>query len=108
MRCALKYDEEKEFIDQNVEAWSVMQSLEEEPAYKETDTKDKGDAEWFRGYKYAIDVICTDLVNAVENEVMTEDQANEIGCLFSGHICEMLFSILDNQEVEDETLEQVV
>ena len=35
MRCALSYDENKELMDQKVAAWGEMQSLEEDPVYKE-------------------------------------------------------------------------
>lgn len=35
MRCALSFDENKELMDQKVAAWGEMQSLEEDPVYKE-------------------------------------------------------------------------
>lgn len=35
MRCALSFDEDKSLIDQKVSSWGEMQSMKEEPAYKE-------------------------------------------------------------------------
>lgn len=40
MRCALSFDEDKDLIDQKVAAWGEMQSLKEEPCYREEDIAD--------------------------------------------------------------------
>ena len=62
MRCALSYDENKDLTDQKLSAWGEMQSLEEDPAYKEEDIKDEKEREYFFGYKMAVDDMCKNLV----------------------------------------------
>lgn len=98
MRCALSFDENKELMDQKVAAWGEMQSLEEDPAYKEEDIKDEKEREYFLGYKMACDEICKDIDNLVEDEMMSEEAYNHLQALMAGSIAMQLFSILDNQE----------
>ena len=98
MRCALSYDENKDLIDQKLSAWGEMQSLEEEPAYKEEDIKDEKEREYFLGYKMACDEICKDIDNLVEDEMMSEEASDHLRALMAGSIAMHLFSILDNQE----------
>ena len=98
MRCALSYDENKDLIDQKLSAWGEMQSLEEDPAYKEEDIKDEKEREYFLGYKTACDEICKDIDNLVEDEMMSEEASEHIQTLMAGSLAMQLFSILDNQE----------
>ena len=98
MRCALRFDENKELMDQKVAAWGEMQSLEEDPAYKEEDIKDEKEREYFLGYKMACDEICKDIDNLVEDEMMSEEASDHLRALMAGSIAMHLFSILDNQE----------
>lgn len=98
MRCALSFDEDKSLIEQKVSAWGEMQSLKEEPAYKEEDIKDKEDAEFFRGYKSAVDEACNLLDTMVEDEELTEDVSEHLQRCLAGSIVELLFSILDYEE----------
>ncbi|MCR4739167.1 MAG: hypothetical protein K5886_02770 [Lachnospiraceae bacterium] len=98
MRCALSYDKNKDLIDQKLSAWGEMQSLEEDPAYKEEDIKDEKEREYFLGYKMACDEICKDIDNIVEDEMMSEEASDHLQALMAGSIAMQLFSILDNQE----------
>lgn len=98
MRCALCFDEEKELIDQSLSAWGEMQSLDEDPCYKEEDIKDEKDSAFFRGVKAAMDSVCVDLDNAVEDEMISEEASEHLQLLMSGKLAMHLFSILDNQE----------
>lgn len=98
MRCALSFDENKELINQKVAAWGEMQSLEEDPAYKEEDIKDEKEAAFFRGIKTAMDSVCHDLENLVEEEEISEEASDELQALMAGELAMQLFSILDNQE----------
>lgn len=98
MRCALSFDENKELIDQKLAAWGEMQSLEEDPAYKEEDIKDEKEAEYFRGFKAAFDVVCKDLESLVEDEDISEEASDEFQAIMAGELAMQLFSILDNQE----------
>lgn len=98
MRCALSFDENKELIDQKLSAWGEMQSLEEDPAYKEEDIKDEKEREHFLGYKMACDEICKDIDNLVEDGMMSEEASDHLQALMAGSIAMQLFSILDNQE----------
>ena len=98
MRCALSYDENKDLIDQKLSAWGEMQSLEEDPVYKEEDIKDEKEREYFLGYKMACDEICKDIDNLVEDEMMSEEASDHLQALMAGSIAMQLFSILDNQE----------
>lgn len=101
MRCALKFDEKVSLSVQKLSAWGEMQSLDEDPEYREEDIEDEKMAEWFRGYKYAIDDVCTDLENAVEEGIITKEALEELESYFSGQVCTALFSILD-EEVNNE------
>lgn len=98
MRCALSYDENKDLIDQKLSAWGEMQSLEEDPAYKEEDIKDEKEAAFFKGVKMAMDSVCHDLENLVEEEKISEEASDELQALMAGELAMHLFSILDNQE----------
>lgn len=98
MRCALSYDESKDLIDQKLSAWGEMQSLEEEPAYKEEDIKDEKEKECFAGYKMACDEFCKDLDNCVKDEMISEEASDHLQTLMVGSLAMQLFSILDNQE----------
>lgn len=98
MRCAITFDENKPLYNQKVKAWGEMQSLEEEPAYKEEDITDDKDRSFFDGYKFALDDVYNALELLVEEEEITKEQSEKIQTCLSGSLCEMLFSILDNCE----------
>ncbi|MCQ2558846.1 MAG: hypothetical protein MJ135_06990, partial [Oscillospiraceae bacterium] len=83
---------EKEFLAQKVSAWGEMQSLEEEPAYKESDIKDEQERAFFCGYKYAVD----ELVSLIKDDT-SEWTKEDIKEIMIGNICMNLFSILDQQ-----------
>lgn len=101
MRCAIQFDEDKPLIEQNVNAWSEMQSLDEEPAYREENIKSVEDKEFFRGYKFAMDDVCKILDNFVVDNELTNKVSEEIQRWMSGDLCMHLFSILDNQPEDD-------
>ena len=101
MRCALKWDEEKDLIDQKLSAWGEMQSLTEEPHYKEDDIKNEKDKEFFFGFKMAFDFVCNILDNMVSDEEITEEISEEIQKYFPGELAMQLFSILDHQPQEE-------
>lgn len=112
MRCALKFDEDKNLSEQMLSAWGEMQSLKEDPAYKEENIKDGKDRGFMEGYKAALD----DVFNNLENNMdafMDIDESNTLGKirkeiveevtaalseLAAGELAMQLFSILDNQE----------
>lgn len=98
MRCAIKIDEEKSLYKQKVSAWGELQSLNEEPGYKEEDIKSEADKKFFEGYKFAFDEVDSILKNAIEEDTISEDEADDIRTSMSGSLCMMLFSILDEQE----------
>lgn len=98
MRCALSFDENKDLTEQKLSAWGEMQSLKEEPAYKEEDIADDEDKAFFRGVKAAMDAVSIDLENAVVDEIISEDANEHLQTLISGELAMHLFSILDNQE----------
>ncbi|MBO4819120.1 MAG: hypothetical protein J5528_03170 [Firmicutes bacterium] len=98
MRCALSFDENKDLIEQKLSAWGEMQSLEEDPAYKEEDIKDEKQKEYFIGYKMACDEFCKDLDNMVEDEMISEEASDHLQALIAGSLAMQLFSILDYQE----------
>ena len=98
MRCALSYDKNKDLIDQKLSAWGEMQSLEEDPAYKEEDIKEEKERECLLGYKMACDEIWKDIDNLVEDEMMSEEASDHLQALMAGSIAMQLFSLLDNQE----------
>lgn len=104
MRCAVEFDENKPLCDQEIKAWGEMQSLEEEPGYRESDIKDEREQEFFRGYKFAFDTVCTILDNLTDeiHEELTQEQSEEIQRWMNGELCEVLFSILDNQACDEE------
>ncbi len=110
MRCELQYDKNESFINQSVNAWGELQSLKEEPAYREEDIKDEGDRQFFRGYKYAVDRMIRNVENIIDDQFddvycdgirkAMDDLVEELKSDASGDICMLLFSILDNQECE--------
>lgn len=103
MRCAVDFDESKPLYEQEVKAWGEMQSLNEEPSYKESDIKDEREKEFFKGYKFAFDAVCNILGCLEDEEDLTGEQKDEIEIRMSGELCMMLFSILDNEcEFDDE------
>lgn len=110
MRCALRYDPAEEFVNQTVSAWGEMQSLNEEPSYKETDLN-RGNRTFFRGYKMAMDEAVASLRNALFDYTDEDTDDSEILQGFienvTADICMALFSLLDEQmEMEDEKYEQ--
>lgn len=106
MRCALDYDENKLFTEQNVNAWGELQSVKEEPAYKEEDIKDRYDKGFFRGYKAALDQIRTELDLLVEDGLSATEIFDEVQIYMDGDLCMLLFSILDEQLCREEKEEQ--
>ena len=98
MRCAIDFDENKLLMEQNVRAWGEMQSLKEEPNYREEDIRDERAKNFFQGYKMALDDVCAVLGCCVEDGTISEEDSEEIQGLMGGDLCELLFSILDNQE----------
>ena len=98
MRGALSFDENKDLLDQELSAWGEMQSTDEEPCYKESDIEDERDAAFFRGVKAAMDSVCTDLDNLVEDGELSQDTSDYLQVLMAGELAMYLYSILDNQE----------
>lgn len=101
MRCDLDYDPEKMFSEQKVEAWGVMQSLTEEPCYREEDIKDPLNLLYFRGYKAAVDESIVALSEILFDDIGSIEEFKE-WC--AANICMLLFSILDEQS-ENEVCE---
>lgn len=102
MRCAIDFDENKPLVDQEIRAWGEMQSISEEPCYKESDIKKEKDREFFFGYKAALDDACNVLEQFVEFGDLDEATSEEIQCYLSGELCMQLFSILDNEYCEED------
>lgn len=102
MRCAIYFDESKPLVEQEVMAWGEMQSLDEEPSYKESDIKDEAEKKRFEGYKKGFDDVCTDLENLVSDGVISEYQSGEIQNRMCSDLGMALFSILDNEIEEDD------
>lgn len=100
MRCAVDFDENIPLYDQEIKAWGELQSLTEEPGYRERDIKEVEDQEFFKGFKFAFDSVCNTLDNLAFDGTIKTYQQEEIERFMSGALCEMLFSILDNQEDE--------
>lgn len=98
MRCALQFEADKDLTEQEVNAWGEMQSLEEEPSYREADIEGEKEKGYFLGFKSAFDFFCNLLDNLVEDEVITNDISDEIQSYMPGELAMQLFSILDNQE----------
>jgi len=98
MRCALSIEENKPLYQQEIKAWSEMQSTKESPAYKESEIKSKEEQEFFSGYKFALDNIYAALNSLLHEEVINSEQIEYIKNYMSGDLCMLLFSILDNQE----------
>lgn len=98
MRCALRYDDETRFAEQKVSAWGELQSLAEEPSYKEAELSKENSA-IFTAYKMAMD-------DAVDNYEACSEAGYDVDVfkrMCAGSICELLFSLLDEQgENEDE------
>jgi hypothetical protein len=95
MRCSLKYNKEQHFNEQMVEAWGEMQSVNDEPSYKESDLN-KENALYFRAYKLAMDS-AIGLFGIIHEE---EELREEFEAMCAGDICMLLFSLLDEQGEE--------
>lgn len=102
MRCALDFDENLPLAKQNLRAWSEMQSLDDEPAYKETDIKDSNSKSFMFGYKSAMDDVCKVLDNFVEDGNLARNTSAEIQTWLSSELCMQLFTILDDEPDSDE------
>ena len=98
MRCALSFNEDERLYDQEVSAWGEMQSMNEEPSYKESDIADPGDKRLFEGMKWMIDEVYSDLECMEDDGMITEEASEHLQALMSGNLAMMLFSILDRQE----------
>ncbi len=112
MRCALQFDEHKDLSNQMLSAWGEMQSLKEDPAYKEEDIKDARDRGFMKGYKAALDDVFNNLENNMDaymdidgsstlgkiRKEIVEEVASALSKLAAGELAMQLFSILDNQE----------
>ena len=98
MRCALSYDENKELSEQSLSAWGEMQSLDEDPGYKEADIASEKERAYFKGFKAACDSVCHDLDALVDDEEISEEASGNIQALMAGELAMQLFSILDYQE----------
>lgn len=98
MRCALNFDEDKPLAEQSISAWGELQSLNEEPSYKESDIKDENDKNWLHAYKCAFDDVCNILDNLKFEGSIKNKHLEAIEVRMSGELCMQLFSILDNQE----------
>lgn len=98
MRCALSFDEDKDLIDQKVAAWGEMQSLKEEPCYREEDIADGRQRAGFAGYKAAVDDVCRDLDLLLEDGEITENASLSLQRLMAGSIAMQLSGILDSQD----------
>jgi hypothetical protein len=98
MRCALSFDENTALYEQKVKAWGELQSLDDEPAYKEDDIVNEYDKAFFRGVKTAFDYVCNELDEMVELGELAENTSHYIQSGMSGELCMHLFSIIDNQE----------
>ena len=98
MRCALNFDEDKDLIDQKVMAWGEMQSLKEEPCYREEDIKGERQQAFFAGYKAAMSAVCKDINLLEEDGEITENASLSLQRLMAGSIAMQLFGILDSQE----------
>lgn len=101
MRCALKCDKETLFKDQSLCAWGEMQSLKEEPEYREEDIKDKRDIAYFYGFKSGLDEARIDLENLLEDGEVSEEAYSFLRRLFEGELAMQLFIILDHQKEEE-------
>ena len=105
MQCAIDFDENIPLAEQNVKAWGEMQSLDEEPAYKEEDIKDDNAKKFFLGYKCAMDDVCNSLDSLVSAGELKQKKADEIQKYMAGDLCMCLFSILDDEIEDDEVIE---
>lgn len=98
MRCALSFDENKPLYEQEIAAWGEMQSLKDEPAYKESDIKDEQEKALFRGSKIMAEEVATTIEGMQEDGDISEEAVEHIEACIQGELAMMLFSILDNQE----------
>ena len=99
MRCALQYNEKKELAMQKVKAWGEMQSLEDEPSYKEEDLTEESRT-WFHGFKCAIDYAINDLkYNMFMSEPcgFVQDEIDREVRILIGEVAMMLFVLIDEQ-----------
>lgn len=102
MRCALCVNENETLFDQEVSAWGEMQGMDEEPAYKESDIKDIEDKYFFMGFKMACDETIYDLELLLEDNENCAEIVDDFKSFIYGDVCMQLFSILDNQECEND------
>jgi hypothetical protein len=100
MRCALSFDENTALYEQKVKAWGELQSLDDEPAYKEEDIVDKEARVFFHGLKVAFETVANDLDDMVEDEEITEDASNKIQRGMCAELALHLFRIIDHQIAE--------
>lgn len=98
MGCVLKFNENETLSDQNLSAWGLNQSTDEEPAYREEDIKSEKDRAWFKGYKEAYNEAIDTIENSAFDGDIAEKQAKALKEQFHGDICLMLYSIIDGQE----------
>ena len=102
MRCALQFDESKRFSHQEVKAWGEMQSLEEEPSYKESEIKDKEHQAFFRGAKAGFDSVACDLDTLLDDDEIDKDIVDDLKRSMTDELAMGLFTILDEQDCEEE------
>lgn len=105
MRCAIKFDKSKALADQEVKAWGELQSLKDEPEYKESDIKGADNKMFFFSYKCAMDDTWADLDSMVFDEVLTEEQANSIKSCMEANLYMILFDLLDGEDEDVDDIE---
>lgn len=106
MRCAVSYNENEPLTLQEVKAWSELQSLSEEPAYRESDIKDDKGKQFFYGYKCALDDLKTVLENLEFDGALKRKKKELILDWMDGNLFDALVSILDDQFEDDEAGER--
>lgn len=94
MRCAIKYSYDKTFYEQTLEAWGEMQSIGEDPCYKENELNAENKV-IFNAYKVAMDDAITNYETLHEDN---EQEVEKFKDLCAGDVCLLLFSLLDEQE----------
>ena len=99
MRCALSVDFSKgSLTEQSLAAWGELQSLNEDPSYKESDIKGEPEAAYFSGYKAACDEMLNDIENLLEDGEITDNLSATLHDYVCGSLAMQLFIILDHQE----------
>ena len=93
----------EDFVNENFEAYSTTQAIEEDPAYKESDIKSPIEKGFIKGYKWAIQ----DLSNLIFDDTTNEDiEPMEVIQVMLCNLTEQLWSILDN-EYEDKDCKKI-